>query len=240
MVKKCGFDGVELILSNPNLLDALNIANEIKNLGLKVSTVTTGQATALEGISLTTSAEYIRQAAIKRMMDDIDFSVAVGKANVTIGLLRGKGDIANKRTELELLKIGLDKVVNYADKKGIVINLEPINRYECTLLNSCAETYEFILQMGNPKNLGILYDTFHSNIEDADMFETLVQIGKKISHVHFSDSNRRLPGEGHIDFPRIIKTLKGIGYNGYVSIETLNIPNEKHIIKNAKKSMDIL
>ena len=93
--------------------------------------------------------------------------------------------------------------------------------------------YELLEEMGNPTNIGILYDTFHSNIEDVNILETIKQACSKISHVHLADSNRQLPGEGHIDFPEIIKTLNKYGYNGYVSLEVLNRPDASHIRKEA-------
>lgn len=91
--------------------------------------------------------------------------------------------------------------------------------------------------MGDPWNVGVLYDTFHSNIEDADMLETIQKLKGRISHVHFADSNRRLPGEGHIDFKAIYNKLVGIGYKGYVSLETLNKPDRETIKSLAGASL---
>lgn len=232
-VKENGFDGVEIIVSDPGLINVEKIYNIVQECNLEVATISTGQAYGIEKIGMTVPEAYIREAARKRLMADVDLSEQIGKPNVTIGLIRGKGGVLNKEMEKEFLVQELAVIGEYADKKGIKLNLEPINRYEVSLLNSTMSAYELLEEMGNPTNIGILYDTFHSNIEDVNILETIKQACSKISHVHLADSNRQLPGEGHIDFPEIIKTLNKYGYNGYVSLEVLNRPDASHIRKEA-------
>ena len=236
-VKDCAFDGVELIISDPTLVDRYALHRTLEKLNLEVSTLSTGQCAMLEGLSMTSAASYIRSATNLRIQQNIDFSVEFGKPNVTIGLIRGKGGILPKSKEHDLLVNELTKAVDYAAKKNVMLNLEPINRYECSLINSSKSAYDLIMDMGNPPNVGILYDTFHSNIEDNNIFKTIEEIGNKITHVHFADSNRRLPGEGHLDFSLIKKVLNKVGYDGYISLEVLNIPSEQHIIDCAQVSM---
>lgn len=236
-VKRTGFDAVEIILSDPGLLDVEKIKSVLDRLCLKVSTVSTGQAMGIEGISMCSPSFHIRKAARERLFADIDFAAAVGNPNVTVGLIRGRGGEQKASLERELLLRELKEVAAYAKEKGIVINLEPINRYECRLINSTKEGYELLGEMGFPENVGILYDTFHSNIEDPDMFEAIRTYGAHISHVHFADSNRQIPGDGHIDFRRVCKTLESVGYGGYVSLEVLNKPDAAHVITDVKKEM---
>jgi sugar phosphate isomerase/epimerase len=228
-----GFDAVEIIWSNPRLIDIQSLAEELAKITLPIATIATGQACALENISLTDGAEYIRAAAVDRMKRNIDASAALGRPNVTVGLIRGKGNPANKKTERELLKAELGKVLDHAAKNGVRINLEPLNRYEASLLNTCEETLCFIREMGEPEHLGDLYDTFHSNMEDASMPGAIEALGKWISHVHIADSSRRLPTEGHIHFPSVMAALQKIGYEHYISLEVLNMPDAEHIKSNA-------
>jgi sugar phosphate isomerase/epimerase len=237
-VQACGFEGAELIFSDPELLSAEKIRRQLEDRKLRASTLATGQATALEGLAMTSAAEHVREATMKRIWNDIDFSVELGRPNVTIGLIRGRGGVLTKDMEYELLKRELAKAADYALKKGVTLNIEPINRYECALINSSEAAFELIMEIGNPTSVGILYDTFHSNIEDADIFKALTVIGSKISHVHFADSNRRLPGEGHVDFPRIICALRAQGYSGYASLEVLNTPSAQHVQDHAKISIE--
>jgi sugar phosphate isomerase/epimerase len=237
-VKARGFDAAELFVSDPAVLDSAGIAREVARLGLAVATISTGQAAVRDGLSMTSPDENVRLATRKRLFEAIDFSACLGGPNVTIGLIRGRGGQLPKDAEYGLLKSELEQVANYAARKSITLNVEALNRYECSLLSSSESAYEFIMEMGNPENVGVLYDTFHSNIEDADMISTIARIAHKIVHVHFADSNRRLPGEGHINFPRVLQALKAAGYDGYVSLEVLNHPSAEHIIEFAKIRLD--
>jgi sugar phosphate isomerase/epimerase len=96
--------------------------------------------------------------------------------------------------------------------------LEPINRYECRFLNRIADNIRIIDAVAHP-NAGLLPDTFHMSIEEADMGRALMQAGHRIAHVHLGDSNRLLPGCGLLDWPGIFGALKTVGYDGYVNLE---------------------
>jgi sugar phosphate isomerase/epimerase len=102
--------------------------------------------------------------------------------------------------------------------------LEPINRYETSLVNSVPACLALIDDVG-AGNFGVLADTFHMNIEDPSMTDSLRQAGPRLYHVHFADSNRWYPGAGHIDFAKLVHTLREIGYAGYISIEAMPMPD---------------
>ena len=74
------------------------------------------------------------------------------------------------------------------------------------------------------ENVGLLLDTFHMNIEERDMMESIEISKDRLFHFHVADSNRWAPGYGHIDFRGIINKLVGVGYGGYVSVECLPLP----------------
>lgn len=233
--KESGFDAVEIILSDPLLLNAKTIVRASEEFSIPVSTISTGQAMALEGLSMISPNRNVRQLTYERMCAAIDFSSALGTTpNVTVGLIRGATSSMQYTDAYDLLKREFSRVVEYAAKKAVVLNFEPLNRYECTYINTCMEAIAFFNDIGNPVNVGILYDTFHSNIEDDDMLKTIEMIAPKISNVHMADSNRHLPGEGHLDFERLMRVLNQSGYAGYVTLEVLNRPSAQHIIDNAK------
>jgi sugar phosphate isomerase/epimerase len=96
--------------------------------------------------------------------------------------------------------------------------LEPINRYESRYLNRVADNIRIIDAVAHP-NAGLLPDTFHMSIEEADLGQALIQAGRRIAHVHFGDSNRLLPGHGLLDWPGIFGALDTVGYDGYVNLE---------------------
>jgi len=231
--KNLGVDGVELIILNPNTVDAGALMEKLTIRGLAVATLATGQM-AGEGLTFCDESASVRDAAVKRICDHIDLSIKLGNPNVTIGLARGKGsdDLVILQKQFKYVKDCVKRCGEYASEKGIRINLEPLNRYETHMLHSSVDTLEMIEDIGCA-SVGILYDTFHSNIEDADMCGIIAHYAKHFSHVHFADSNRHVPGEGHTDFPAIVRALKKAGYSGFVSLEVLNLPNAEQVIANA-------
>ncbi len=236
-VKDSGFDAVEIIVSDPELLDWKAVQRELGRQNLLVSTISTGQAAVLEGLSMMTASREIREAALKRLRADIDFAVELGRPHVTIGLIRGRGGSLSFEMEHSLLLDSMKKIGEYAARKDIILNLEPINRYECVHLNTSLSGLAFLEELGRPEHVGILYDTFHSNIEDVDMAEAIRQLKGHITNVHIADSNRQLPGEGHIDFCVIREALEESGYEGYVALEVLNRPGGQHIVERAGTSI---
>lgn len=96
--------------------------------------------------------------------------------------------------------------------------LEPLNRYESRYLNLVAHNLELIDAVAHP-NAGLLPDTFHMAIEEADLAAALRLAGDRIVHVHLGDSNRLLPGSGHLDWPGIFAALRDVGYDGVVNLE---------------------
>jgi D-psicose/D-tagatose/L-ribulose 3-epimerase len=99
---------------------------------------------------------------------------------------------------------------------GIQLVLEPLNRYSTPY---CTTAKDAIAIAQHVDSLGILLDTFHMNIEE-DMFKDAIQSSSTLlRHMHFADNNRKMPGFAHIDFSTIIKSLKEIGYQDYISFE---------------------
>jgi sugar phosphate isomerase/epimerase len=229
-----GFDGVELIINDPLKVNARELSEKIEFRGLSAATIATGQMIG-DGLTFCDESQSVRERSVERIFQHIELSAAlIGRPNVTIGLARGKGSEKPEERigQLEWITGCIKKCAAYATKKNVVINLEPINRYETFFLNSCEQTAQKIKEIGMP-NIGLLYDTFHSNIEDGDMLLTINHYGKLIAHVHFADSNRHVPGEGHIPFARIVKKLTEKSYDGYVSLEVLNLPHAEDVIIKA-------
>ena len=219
-----GYDGVELAIRDPNLVDgdALLAVTEVH--GLSVPAIGTGQAWGEEGLSFTDPEENVREAAIRRVCDHVPFASRTG-AVIIVGLLLGivKPGVEHAQAYTWMVD-ALRRCSAAAAPDGVRLVLEPINRYETSLVNSVPECLELIDAVG-ADNFGVLADTFHMNIEDASMTGSLRQAGSHLFHVHFADSNRWYPGAGHIDFASLVRTLREIGYGGYVSIEAMPMPD---------------
>lgn len=223
-LSRLGFDGVELAIKDPEVIDSGKVVALCKAHKLSIVALGTGQAWVEEGLSLTDPSLKIRSKSIARLKNHIQLA-ALNQAKVIIGLIRGgyRPDIPTQQT-MEWLIEGITECASYAKSfPGVELTIELINRYETNILNTVQEGINF-LDMLKQDNVGLLVDTFHMNIEEADMLNSIKLAGDKINHVHFADSNRWAPGWGHINFKAVISILRAINYSGYVSAEIMPKP----------------
>lgn len=232
-----GFTGVELAVARPKSVDRADLLKKLKAARLVVTTLSTGQAYTLDGLFLSSFDENVRNAAADLVKGHVDLSAEIGRPPVTIGLLRGKMEKGERTALLENLRRALELCIEYAQKNGVILQIEPINSGETVLINTVSEALEFIAALGNPENVGILYDTFHSFNEDGDMADAIRAARKKITNVHLADSHRGLPGYGHIDFGAVGQALREIGYKGAYALETLVIPDPEFVNKHCYESV---
>ncbi len=228
-LRELGFDGVELALADPLEVDQREVFRIVSEHGLEVPAVGTGQAYLRDGLSLLSSDEGVRKKAVERIKNHVDFAQLFG-AQVIIGLIRGGKSVGKEFID------SMRECADHALKKGIILTIEPINRYEVDFINNVEEAIDFIRSLG-AKNVHLLLDTFHMNIEEPSIEKSIERSKPYLSHVHLADSNREAPGYGHLDFGSIIKTLKKIGYRRYLSAEILPIPDQH---KAAQQTINLL
>jgi sugar phosphate isomerase/epimerase len=119
-----------------------------------------------------------------------------------------------------------------AESLGSVLLLEPNNRYETNFANSAEDGLRILEEVGNP-NLKLLLDTFHMNIEEANIPGAIQKAGDRLGYIHFADSNRQAPGRGHIDFDEILRALARINYSGVIAAEILPLPDDARAMQEA-------
>lgn len=231
-ISALGYNGVELAIRDPQIVSTGELENLLSRYRLDLAAIGTGQAYLEENLSLSHPSKNVRNMAIKRITSHIDFASHFN-AQVVIGLIRGSfADDLPYETSVTHLTECLQECCEMAEKRNVFLAIEPLNRYECNYLNTATAAVEFIKKV-NCAGLKILLDTFHMNIEEKDISETIRSCGGLVSHMHLADSNRHAPGEGHIDFREIITTLKMIGYRGYLSFEILPVPSPQLAAKSA-------
>lgn len=113
------------------------------------------------------------------------------------------------------------EVSAYAAKLGIKIGVEPVNRYESYICTAASETLNLIKKT-NATNLGLHLDTFHMNIEEANFYDPIVQAGDKLFHVHMTESDRGMLGEGNVHWDELFKGLSKINYTGALVLENFS------------------
>jgi len=223
-IAQLGYDGVELAVRDPALLDADAMAHIVAEAGLEVPAIGTGQAYVEEGLSFTSPDPNIRARAIARIRAQADFAAHFG-AQVIIGLIRGRlVEGVSREQAMEWLVAALQECAGYAAQGEVWLNFEPLSRLDSNLINTVDEALSLLEEVGTP-NLGLLLDTFHMNIEEPSIYASLVRAGDRITHVHVSDSNRWYPGGGHVDFAGIVATLAALNYEGHLSAEVLPLPD---------------
>ncbi len=232
-----GFSGVELAIAFPAKVDASKLLKQLQFNHLAATTLSTGQIYGLEGLFLSSFDEDIRHRATRILMQHIDLSTCLGHPCVTVGLIRGKLEKGEKSVLLDNFKTALMPCVEYAYKRNVILQIEPICKAETTLINSTYEALEFLRELGDPENLGLLYDTYHSNLEDNGMINAIDAAAGRITNVHFADSNRGLPGTGAINFNRVYEAIQNTGYQGAYALETLSIPSEDYVKENFAASL---
>lgn len=234
IASKMGYDAVEIHVNDPKTLDIEKIQKTCKENNIVVSTIGTGMGYTIDGLSFTDSDSNIRQKAVERILEHIKVAKVLD-AMVIIGSMRGKVPNVEEYEKYEGYSIYCFKtVMEHAENHGVIVTVEAINRYETNFINNVNQGLEFIEKVGSG-NLKLHIDTFHMNIEEKDLKESIKMAGTTLGHVHFADSNRWYPGAGHLDFASILGALKDIKYGGYIAFECLPFPTQTEA---AKKSIE--
>ncbi|MEB3860014.1 MAG: sugar phosphate isomerase/epimerase [Desulfurococcales archaeon] len=229
-LSKLGYSGIEPNIADPSRFDASSYKRVAGRAGLEVAAVSTGLSTAVLGVNLSHHDDSVRARSVEAFKRYVEIAAQMDSTTVVVGLARGScsGDC---RAEASRLRGSLEEISDTAKAHGIVLALEPINRYETRLVNTVEEAKRVIRGLAST---GLLVDTFHSLLEEPSPYRALVDAGNLLAHVHVADSNRRAPGLGIIDWTRIMESLQEAGYRGFVSVEARVMPNyEEHLKKAA-------
>lgn len=212
ILSNLGYDSVELMINNPNL-DSQKAMKQIINTGISVSAIGTGLA-ARKGLTLNSKHEIKRVAAEKFLLKTIDIANTIG-TNIIIASIMGNC----KTSDDKLVKKSLTTLANKNEDYGLetTLLLEPRNRYETQVYRTTLEIEKLIECLPN-KQIGLLLDTFHSNIEEKSIAKSIIE-AKYLQQVHCADNNRQAIGKGHIDFTAIFEALNKIGFNKVISME---------------------
>jgi D-psicose/D-tagatose/L-ribulose 3-epimerase len=163
----------------------------------------------------------VRRLAVENGCRSVDCAVALGTAKVVGPIHSGFGvhsGAGPTEAEWEHAIDVMREVADYAKRYGVSLSLEFLNRFECYLLNTTAETARFVDEVG-AANVGILFDTFHANIEDENFTVTLGKYGRHVNHVHVSESHRGTLGTGMVNWADAFGALKTMQYSGDIVVE---------------------
>lgn len=224
---KLGYDGVELILKDPDKLDSESIGSSTGKFDLSIPAIGTGLTYTIYGLSLSSPKRTIREKAVKR----VEQYLKIGEefdSPIIIGSIKGRAK--NRQSGIRKLKDSLKRCAEFAQETGPRILIEPLNRYESNLINTIEEAIELKDEVGSDR-IGAMADTFHMNIEEESIYDAIIKAGSQLEHIHFADNNRRAPGQGHLNFGKIMRALREINYRYFITAEILPLPNQYRAAK---------
>lgn len=221
-----GFDAVEIFPPSANAIDRAELASLLSRYQLRVAAIGTGGGWVTQKLSLTHEDSASRTRARSFVREIIDLAAQFG-APAIIGSMQGRWDGGVSRQQAtSWLAEALGELGNHAAARQQVLLYEPLNRYETNLYNRVVEGATFLNTLGT-RNVKLLADLFHMNIEEASIPNALRSVADHLGHIHFADSNRQAIGLGHTDVPPILATLREVGYQGYLSAEVMPLPDSQ-------------
>jgi sugar phosphate isomerase/epimerase len=158
---------------------------------------------------------HIRLQAVRYVAGCLRFASEIGAPLVQMlpsGETRLR-PIAARGDEWHWSVEGMQTAAREAERLGVRIAVEPLNRYEAYLVTTVADALAYLSDVGS-RWVGMTIDVFHASIEEADVPGAIRAAGRALWHVHLADTNRQGLGRGHLDLPAILAALQGIGYEG--------------------------
>lgn len=233
-MQSLGYEGVEINIPNPFKVDVKLLKEVLTSHEMEVSAISTGLSYLTYGYSLSSTDENNRIKALEFFHKYIDLSEELECRKVVIGLARGRcreEDYNRARNKLIDSMINLD---DYAETKDVTLLLEPLNRYETNIINKISEALEIIKMF---KNVKLLLDTFHTLLEERNVYDAIDLAAPYLGHVHFADSNRLAPGLGMLDWEKVIFRLIRGKYRGFISIEARTEPDFRHMLEISMRTL---
>jgi D-psicose/D-tagatose/L-ribulose 3-epimerase len=218
--KKWGFDAVEIAVDDCANIDTDFLKAELAKAGLECCSLCAclGPGRDFRG------SEADQQTAMTYLKTMVDQAAALGVRNIVGPVYSVVGRVgaftaAERKKEWRLVVKNLKVLCKYAQSKGVVICLEPLNRFETNFINTVDQALDMIKDVNSPA-LKLLLDTFHMNIEEKCQGDAIKRAGKHIGHIHACGSDRGTPGNDHIGWEGIAKAIKAVKYDGPVVIES--------------------
>jgi len=211
-----GVAGLEINYTDPSTPlfdDAIEIVTDV---GLEFATFASGATAKARGIALSSADRGTRERSIDAI---VDLANRLQPFSTPIVLGFAKGSAADRDNgAVSRFVESLRDVMARISPTGIPIVVEATNHYEAPVANSTKEAIEIVKQVSN-ESVSILPDTYHMNIEDPFLEASLIAAVPYAHKVHFSDSNRRFPGFGTIDFRSVLRVLQELRFNGRIGLE---------------------
>ena len=215
LLKDSGFYGVEMNLLDFSQAYAVRLKETLERFGLRLTMIASGAFANRNGLSLSSPDQGVRARSVQALGGMLDCAAGFG-AGVICGFIKG-GPSGDKAVASQQLRASLEELDRLGKTAAAPLYLEATNHYEALLVNTLEEGAALTAGLSHP--VYILPDTYHMNIEETSTTAALTTYAGHYHNLHVSDNNRYFPGIGDIDFAGIMRQLKGLGYDGTITIE---------------------
>jgi D-psicose/D-tagatose/L-ribulose 3-epimerase len=215
-----GFEVFEIPLEDPRVLDAARVKEACRRANLRPAVCGAFGPTR----DLTHDDEAVRKEGAAYIRAALDFCATVG-AGVFAGPMysavgkRRRVSAAQKKKEWRRAVKGLKEAGKAAADCGVVLAVEPLNRFETDLINTCEQGVRLVDEVACDA-VRIHLDTFHAHIEEKSIYEAVKTAGRQLAHVHVCENDRGAPGTGQVNWAGLAKGLQEVGYSGATVIES--------------------
>jgi len=177
----------------------------------------------VDGLSLASDDADVRRRTITRLADVAKTAADVGARIVAGPLYTPVGYRPGRRREDDWRRVvdAYRQLGPILADNHVTIAIEPLNRFETHFLNTAEDAARLCDEIDHP-NVGVLFDTFHANIEEKDVAAGYRTVARHLKHVHLSENDRGIPGTGHVPWRDVFAALRDIGYDGWLNIESFS------------------
>ena len=217
-VREHGFDGIEIPIFRAADFPATAIRRGLDQTGLEC----TVSAVLLPGLSMLSEDAAVRRATRAHLEECVQAAAGVGSHLLVGPLYSPVGYLPGRRRTADEWKWaveGFQALGPALAAHDVTLAIEPLNRFETYFLNTAADAVALAREVDHA-NVGVLFDTFHANIEEKDVAAACRQAGGWLKHVHTCENDRGTPGTGHVDWDGVFQALREIHYDGWLTIES--------------------
>jgi D-psicose/D-tagatose/L-ribulose 3-epimerase len=225
-IRGWGFDIIELPIENLDDWEPGRTRKLLQELGLGATTCLV-MPPGRDLVSEDRQQVADTQAYLKSCLDmaaAVGAGVVAGPAYAAVGRTWLMTPDERRRT-VDQLAEALRPVVVHAENSGVKLGIEPLNRYETSLINTVAQGLEIVERLDSPA-CGVALDTFHMNIEEKDPAAAIRAARGHIVHVQVCGNDRGAPGADHTDWAGTLAALGEAGYDGPLCIESFSAGNQ--------------
>lgn len=217
-IRQRGFDGVEVSLFRPLDFKAPAIRRAVEESGLECTVC----SVLTPGLSLISENSQVRRETISHLKSCVEVTAEANARIIAGPLYHPVGSFTGVRRTGDEWKRAVDgyrELGPVLATHNVQLAIEPLNRFETYFLNTTRDAVRLCEEVGH-SHVGILWDTFHANIEEKDPAQALLQTGEHLKHVHTCENDRGTPGTGHVDWVGVFRSLHSLGYDGWLTIES--------------------